>query len=125
MQCLEYGEEMVLGTLAVYQQTYHSKAAVGRRHWVTMAPGGDPQTFKMDFPTAGVPRNCPVKGCQGQAATRMEMQVPFLHDHVRYTVIILEEVNLIHPQCPRCNMMVPCKELNKWHITTAQCSKWL
>ena len=79
----------------------------------------------MAFLTSGGPRNCLVKGCRGRAATWMEMQVPFLHDHVRYTVIILEEVNLIHPQCPWCNMMVPCKELNKWHITTAQCSKWL
>ena len=51
------------------------------------------------------------------------MRVHFLHQHVRYTVIILEEGNLPHPRFPRCNMQMPCKSLNGQHITTYQCNK--
>ena len=38
-------------------------------------------------------------------------------------MIILEEGNLPHPRCPRCDMLVPWKALNGWHVTTAQCAK--
>ena len=51
------------------------------------------------------------------------MQVHLFHWHVRDTVIILEEVNLPHPRCPRCDIMVPCHALNGSHLTTAQCAK--
>ena len=51
------------------------------------------------------------------------MRVHFLHRHVRDTVIILKEVNLPHPRCPWCEMLVPWKSLNGQHVTTAQCDK--
>ena len=98
VQCPECGEEMVLGLLLVHLKTQHRKATLGRCHWVISAPGGEPHTYKMGLPTAGVPRNCPVKGCWGQAAKYTAMQVHLLHQHVRYTVIILEEGNLPHPR---------------------------
>ena len=40
------------------------------------------------------------------------------------TVIILEESNLHHPRCPRCDMLVPWEALNGWHLTNAKCEKW-
>ena len=43
--------------------------------------------------------------------------------HVQYTIIILEEGNLTHPQCPRCDMLVMWKALNGQHNTIAQCDK--
>ena len=51
------------------------------------------------------------------------MQVHFLHGHVRGTVFILEEGNLPHPRCPRCNILVPWRALNGSQIATTQCAR--
>ena len=51
------------------------------------------------------------------------MRVHFFHQHVRDTVIILEEGNIPHPRCPRCDMLVPWRSLNRNHLDTAQCAK--
>ena len=52
VKCSECGEEMAMGFLEVHQHTQHMKAEGVRRHWSTTAPGGEPQTYKMAFPTA-------------------------------------------------------------------------
>ena len=104
-------------------QTQHGKEAVGRWHWEATAPGGEPHTYRMSFPTVEAPRNCPVEGCPGQAAMRTTMGVHFFHQHLRDTVIILEEGNLPHPRCPRCDMIVPWRALNRKHLAKAQCAK--
>ena len=54
----------------------------------------------MAFPANGGLRICPVEGCLGQAATRTDMRVHFLHHNVKDTVVVLEEGNLPHPRCP-------------------------
>ena len=51
------------------------------------------------------------------------MRVQFVHRHVQDTVVMLEEGNLPHPRCPRCDMQVPRKALNGLHLGTAQCAK--
>ena len=48
------------------------------------------------------------------------MRVYFFLQHVRDTVIIMEEGTLPHPQCPRCNMLMTWRALN---FSTAQCAK--
>ena len=48
----------------------------------------------------------------GRAGTRTAMRVHFWIRHMRDTVIILEEGNLPHPICPRCDMLVPWRALN-------------
>ena len=100
--------------------------AGGRQKWDTPPPPpyGEPQTYWVSFPTATGPQGCPVKGCSGRVATMTELRVNFFHRHVRDTMVILEEVNLPHPRCPRCDMMTPLKDLNIRHTTTAQCAKW-
>ena len=114
---------MELGLLAVYPQTQHRKETGGRHHQGTTAPRGEPRTYKMTFPTAGGgPRNFPVERCRGRVETRTTMQVHFLNRHVRYTVIMLGEGNLPHPQCPWCNILVPRRVLNGRHLTPAQCA---
>ena len=51
------------------------------------------------------------------------IRVHFFDWHVRYTVIIFEEGNLLHPQCPQCDMLVPWCSLNRRHLATAPCAK--
>ena len=51
------------------------------------------------------------------------MRVHFVYRHVQDTVVMLEEGNLPHPRCPRCDMQVPGKALNGLHLGTTQCTK--
>ena len=51
------------------------------------------------------------------------MRIHFLHRHFLDTVVIMEDGNLPHPQCTRCNMMVPRRELKGRHPVTAQCAR--
>ena len=49
------------------------------------------------------------------------MRMHFCSRHVRDIVIILEEGNLPHPRCSRCDIMVLWRELNGKHHDTAMC----
>ena len=51
------------------------------------------------------------------------MRVHFWNQHVRDTVLIMEEGNLPHPCYPLCDMMVLWKALNGTHRRTAQCTQ--
>ena len=53
----------------------------------------------MTFLAKGGPQIYPVEGCPGRVATRMVIQVHFLHQHFLDTVVILEEGNFPHPRC--------------------------
>ena len=79
--------------------------------------------YCMALPAKEVPRSCPVEGCTGRAATRTAIRVHFLHRHGLDTMVILEEGNLPHLRCPRCNMLVPCFTLNGRHPATTQCAR--
>ena len=46
------------------------------------------------------------------------MRVHFVHRNVQDTVVMLEEGNLPHPRCARCDMQVPRKALNGRHLGT-------
>ena len=54
-------------------------------------------------------------------ATRAAMWVHFVHRHVHDTVVILEEGNLPLPQCPRFDLQVSRKALNRRRLGTSQC----
>ena len=77
----------------------------------------------MAFSDKGGPRSCLVEGCPGRAATRTAMRVHFMHWNVLDTVVILEEGNIPHPRCPRCNILVPWITLKVSHPDTAQCAR--
>ena len=77
----------------------------------------------MEFPAKAGTRPCPVKGCSGQALMRMAMRVQFWNRHIRDTVVILDEGNLLHPQCAMCDMLVLWRALNGTHRQTAQCKR--
>ena len=92
--------------------TQHGRVADTRYSCRTPAVGAGPQTFLMTFLSRGGPRSCPVEGCPGQVAMRTAMWEHFLHRNVLDTMVILEKVNLPHPQCTQYNIMVPWRALN-------------
>ena len=51
------------------------------------------------------------------------MRMHFCSRNVRDIVIILEEENLPHPRCLRCDMLVPLRALKSRHHATAMCRK--
>ena len=87
----------------------------GRGKWYPELP----YVFPGEVRTAEMP----VTGCPGRVETRTAMRVHFVHGHVLYTVVILEEVKFPHPGCARCNMIFPWRLLNGWHPGTAQCNR--
>ena len=114
---------MEVGSLAGHRMIQHGQAAEERWIWEASATGGEPQTYRLDFPTKGGPQSCPVEGCPGQAGTRTAMQMHFCNRHVWDVVIILEEGNIPHPRCSRCDMLVPWRALNYRHHATVMCKK--
>ena len=98
MQCKDYGEEMVLGSMGGYIITLHGQAAEERQSWAALPLGEEPRTYQMDFLTAGGPWRSTVEGCPERSATRMVILVNFMHLHVRDTVVILDKGNLTHPR---------------------------
>ena len=75
---------------------------------------------RIEFPK-GRTKACPVEGCPGRAGTRTAMRVHYYRRQVRDILIILEEGNLPHPRCPRCDMFVPWRALNGRHKNTEMC----
>ena len=86
-------------------------------------PAGEPQIYCVSFLCTAGPRQCIVEGFQGRAATQTGLRMHFLHCHVRDTDVFVNEVNLHHPWCPCCDMMVPWAALNSRHPNISQCTK--
>ena len=121
--CGECRKEMAAGSLASHRMMHHGKVKEEQWSWEASATGGGPRTYWMAFPTKGVPRSFPVEGCPGRAGTQTAMRMNFCSRNVRDIVIILEEGNLPHPRCSRCDMLVLWRVLNRRHHDTAMCRK--
>ena len=52
------------------------------------------------------------------SATQAAMRVHFVHRHVHYTGVILEEGNFPLPRCPRFDLQVSRKALKGRHLET-------
>ena len=91
--CGECGAELAAGSLSSHMMARHGKAAPRQHLWAPQTTGG-PRVYKINFPTKGGRRQCPVEGCPGVSETRAAMRVHFVHRHVHDTVVILEEGNL-------------------------------
>ena len=115
---------MVRGSLSKHCQTYNNvaKGGLGKEGYGE-GRGDDTRMYRMTLPAKTGPRPCPVEGCSGRSATQTAMRVHFWHWHVQYTVVILEEGNLTHPQCPLYNILVMWQSLNGSHKCTAQYKK--
>ena len=110
-------------SLASHLMTQNGRLVETRCSWRTPSIGAGLRTFRMKFPANGGPPGCPVEECPGRVATRTAMQVHFLHQDVLDTVVIMEKGNLPHPQCARCNILVPRRALNSRHPATSQCAR--
>ena len=119
VECGECGKEMAAGLLASHRVTQHGKSKEEHWSWEASATGGDPHTYRMAFLNKGAPMSCPVEGCPGRAGTRTAMRMHLCSRHVRDIVVILEEGNLPHPRCSRCDMLVLWRALNGKHHDTA------
>ena len=55
-----------MGSLVIHQQTQYCKASGGSWKWDTMAPGRDPQTYRIDFPIMRGDEELSSQGVQGK-----------------------------------------------------------
>ena len=67
--------------------------------------------------------NCIGVAYQRRAAIWTILWMNFVNRHVWDKVVILEESNLTHSQCPFCGMFIPRMNLNVRHPGTTICSK--
>ena len=69
-------------------------------------PLGEAQTYQVSFPEEFTHLQHPMVGYQGGGTNRTNLQVHFMHCHVRDTIVILEEGNRPYPCFPTCDMFV-------------------
>ena len=86
--------DLAEGSLAAHRQTQHSVGLGIQWETPNPPPTGEPQMYRVSFPRAARPWECPFEGCQRRAATWTGFCVHFVHRHVRDTVMIMGEVNL-------------------------------
>ena len=53
--------------------------------------------------------------------TRTNLQIQFLHYHMRDMIVIMEEGNYNHPRLHACNRFVTWEALSHRHPTTSLC----
>ena len=123
VECGDCGKDMAAGFLEAHHMIQYGKEKADKWSWAEASTeGGEPHTYQIEFPTKGGTREFPVEGCPGKAGTRTAMRVHFWRRHVWDIVIILEEGNLPHTRCSRCDMLVPWRSFNGRHKSTAMCS---
>ena len=81
------------------------------------------ETYRVYFPKYLLQLRCLVEGCLGWALRQTNLNIHFVHRHIRDTVLILEEGNRPYPRCSQCDMFVVQKALNGRHLTTDFC-RW-
>ena len=54
--------------------------------------------------------------------TCTNLRIHFVHRHVLYMVVIMEEGNRLHHCCQSCNMFLPWAALNRHHPATDLCA---
>ena len=86
-------------------------------------PEGEHKTAWIFFPSAARSQYFPVEGCKVRSKTQTGIHVHFMHHHVWYTIVILEEEKLLHQRCLCCDMLVPWASLNGCYPNTSQCAK--
>jgi hypothetical protein len=76
----------------------------------------------MEFPTTGI-YSCLVPQCGGHSGTRFNLRQHFLMRHPQDLVCILIKGSLPLPQCARCGLQTPVKDLGRRHHRTGLCQR--
>ena len=66
--------------------------------WVTPQAMPDPRLYRVYSPRATRSIGCPVEGCKGLETTCINLQIHFVHCHMRDMVVIMEEGKISHPR---------------------------
>ena len=74
---------MVAESLASHRMTQHGQATAEQWIWEASATVGEPQTYRLAFPTKGGLRSFPLEGCPGRAGTRTAMRMHFCNRRYR------------------------------------------
>ena len=81
-------------------------------------PPDEPRTYRISFLRAAHDIACPVGGFLRRTTIRSALQVHFMHHHVQYMLVVLEDGNHPLPRCPKWNIFVPLRALNGKHQAT-------
>ena len=81
-----------------------------------------PTEYYISFPKTQKSILCPVNRSVGREVIHTNLRLQFLHHHVQYTIIILEEVTLTHPQCELCDIFFLRRYINNMHQNTKSCA---
>ena len=58
----------------------------------------------------------------GGGANGTNIRINFVHRHLQYMLVILEEGNCPHPQCLDCDMFPSWEDLNRSHLINELCA---
>ena len=85
--------------------------------------GGRDTKFPNCFPGEGRPAELPGGGIPGTSCNEDGNAGALTAPECLDTVVILEEGNLSHSHCTRCNILFPRRALNARHPATSQCDR--
>ena len=94
-----------------------------RPKWATTPAILDPRLYRVSFPRYTGYIGCLVGGCKGWLTTCTNLQIHFVHRHMRDTIVIIEEGNYPRPLCWACDMIIPWAELNLRHLLSNICAR--
>ena len=112
-------EDLEVGSLAEHHQV-HNGPSMGNQ-WLATSTHPETRLYSVSFHRVAGTVECPVEGCGGLVSTRTNISIHFVHHHVQETIVIIEEGNLPHPHCPKCDMLVPWAEMKHRHHTNTLC----
>ena len=93
--CPNFEVELVAGFLDSHHKIQHGKDLPPQ--WTAPLTTPYPRLYMVSFSRAARSIGCPVGDCERRATICTNLQIHFVHRHVRYTVVILEEGNRPHP----------------------------
>ena len=102
---------------------YQIQHGVGQRSQWETSPPPPQRNFRCIAYTSCGRQEFPVAGYHVRAATSMGLIVHFVHCHMWDTVTIVDEGNILQPQCPHCDMLVLWASQNVRQPNTSQCAK--
>ena len=61
--------------------------------------------------------------CLGRATSWSALRIHFMHHHMCYMLVVLDEGSHLLLCCPKCDIFFTWRELNRYHQATAMCTR--